>query len=47
MNTEESMLLVKFEKIKGYSSNLFDNEEWSEFYYFGIGYNLAKKENKK
>lgn len=41
---EKSILLSKFEKIKGYSSSLFDNEEWSEFDYFCIGYNLAKQD---
>ncbi len=41
---EKSILLSKYEKIKSYSSNLFDNEEWSEFDAFCIGYNLAKSE---
>jgi hypothetical protein len=41
---EKSILLSKYEKIKGYSSDLFDNEEWSEFDAFCIGYNLAKSE---
>lgn len=41
---EKSILLSKYEKIKGYSSDLFDNEEWAEFDAFCIGYNLAKSE---
>ncbi len=28
---EKSRLLTKFERVKGYSSSLFDNEEWREF----------------
>ena len=28
---EKSILLSKFEKIKGFSNNLFDNKEWAEF----------------
>lgn len=31
MELEESKILSEFEKYKGYSSNLFDNEEWREF----------------
>lgn len=38
----ESKLLSQFEKYKGYSSNLFDNEEWREFDAFKAGYNLTK-----
>ena len=38
---ERSKWLSEFEKIKGHSSGLFDNEEWSEFEYFIDGYNLA------
>lgn len=41
---EKSILLSKYEKIKGYSSGLFDNEEWVEFDAFCIGYNLAISE---
>lgn len=41
---EKSILLSKYEKIKGYSSDLFDNEEWAEFDAFCDGYNLAKSE---
>lgn len=44
---EKSILLSKFERIKGYSSNLFDCEEWSEFDSFQLGYNLAIKETNK
>ncbi len=40
-----SVLLSKFEKIKGYASNLFDNEEWNEFHYFVIGYKLHTQES--
>ena len=42
----KNILLSKYEKIKGYSSNLFDNEEWAEFDAFCQGYNLAKAELK-
>lgn len=44
---QKSILLTKFEKIKGYSSDLFDCEEWSEFDSFKLGYNLAIKETNK
>jgi len=46
MSTEKSILLSKFEKIKGYSSQLFDVEEWREFDYFIEGYKLAIQEAK-
>ena len=36
----KSKILSKFEKYKGYSSNLFDNEEWKEFDAFFAGYCL-------
>jgi hypothetical protein len=38
---EKSVLLSKYEKFKGYSSNLFNNEEWTEFDAFCKGCNLA------
>lgn len=38
-------LLIKYERIKGYSKEFFDNEEWSEFNAFCSGYNLARSEN--
>lgn len=41
---EKSILLSKYEEIKGYSNTLFDNEEWAEFDAFCVGYNLAKLE---
>lgn len=41
---EIRVLLIKYEKIKGYSSKLFDNEEWGKFNTFCIGYNLCKNE---
>lgn len=41
MKNEESVLLSKFEKIKGYSSSWFAGEEWREFDYFLEGYKLA------
>lgn len=44
MNKETSILLSKYEKIKGYSSDMFDVEEWYGFDMFCIGYNLAKQE---
>ena len=40
-------LLNKYEKIKGYPSDLFDNEEWAEFNAFCAGYNLCKFEQAK
>jgi len=40
-----SELLSEFEKYKGYSSNMFDNEEWREFDSFAQGYNVTKKES--
>lgn len=43
---QESILISKFEKYKGHSSNLFDNEEWRECDAFIAGYNIAKTENK-
>lgn len=43
---EKSILLSKFEKIRGYSSNLFAGEEWREFDYFVEGYKLALQEAK-
>ena len=42
---EEDVLLPKWEHIKGYSSDLFDNEEWAEFGSFCLGYKLAKTED--
>jgi hypothetical protein len=42
----KSIALAKYEKIKGYSSNLFDNEEWREFDAFLLGYNLKEIEDK-
>jgi hypothetical protein len=44
MEKEQSILLEKYEKIKGFSSNLFDNEEWAEFEAFCEGYKLAQNE---
>ena len=41
---DEEILLSKYEGIKQYSSDLFDNEEWSEFHAFCLGYSLAKSE---
>jgi len=34
-----SELLSEFEKYKGYSSNMFDGQEWKEFDAFAQGYN--------
>lgn len=39
MTIEQSKLLSKFEKYKGHSSDLFDNEEWAEFDAFVEGVN--------
>lgn len=41
---EKSILLSKYEEIKGFSNGLFNNEEWAEFDAFCIEYNLHKKE---
>jgi hypothetical protein len=46
MENKENLVLSKFEKIRGYSSDKFCGEEWSEFYYFQEGYKLALKEVK-
>lgn len=43
-NPDEEELLIKYENIKGYSREIFDNEEWSEFKAFCSGYNLARSE---
>jgi len=40
---EHSKLISEFEKIKGYSSNLFDNEEWAEFDAFEAGIKIKEK----
>jgi len=44
--TEEQKqnLLEKYEKIKGYSSEIFNNEEWEEFNSFCFGYFFAYEE---
>lgn len=42
MTTEESKLISAFEKYKGHSSDLFDNEEWKEFDAFKAGVELQK-----
>lgn len=39
--TEENKILSAFEKYKGYSSNMFDNEEWRECDAFGAGVKFA------
>lgn len=44
MEEEDSILLSKFEKIRGYSSDMFAGEEWREFDYFVEGYILATQE---
>jgi len=46
MSTERSILLSKFEKLKGYSSELFQAENWIEFNFFVEGYKLAIQEAK-
>jgi hypothetical protein len=46
INSEhKNMLLSKFEKIRGFSSDLFHCEDWNAFYYFCIGYDLPKEES--
>jgi len=44
MTTEESVLLSKYEKIKGYSTEKFDGDDWREFDRFEEGYKLARIE---
>ena len=41
---EKSILLGKYEKIKGYSSNLFNYHEWLQFDAFCKGYSLCRLE---
>lgn len=41
---EADRLLGEFEKLKGYSGALFDNEEWAEYDAFVDGYRFAKSE---
>jgi len=41
---ETAILLGKYEKIKGYSSERFDDEDWAEFDAFCKGYDLAQSE---
>jgi hypothetical protein len=38
---EKEIELVLFERGKGYSSELFDNEEWREYEAFKCGFNLG------
>ena len=44
---QKLVLLSKYEKIKGYSSDLFNNEEWAEFDSFCFGYLLAYEDLSK
>lgn len=44
---EKNILIIKYEKIKRFRSELFNHEEWSEFYAFCEGYNLCKEEQVK
>lgn len=44
MTTEESVLLSKYEKLRGYPTEEFDVEDWREFDRFEEGYKLARKE---
>jgi len=39
--TQNSILLGVFEKHKGYSSSVFNNEEWKEFDAFIAGFECA------
>lgn len=43
METQESKILSAFEKYKGFSSNIFDNEDWRECDAFGAGVEFALK----
>jgi hypothetical protein len=42
-STQESKILSAFEKYKGFSSNMFDNEDWRECDAFGAGVEFALK----
>lgn len=42
---ERSKILLKFEEIKGISSDSFDTRTWEDFEYFCIGYNTAHNEH--
>ena len=46
MELNEEKILKKFEKYKGYSVVLFDNEEWRESDAYEVGYNQALKDSK-
>lgn len=43
---QKSILVGLFEKYKGHSCHLFDNEEWAECDAFIEGYRIAKEELK-
>ena len=43
----KAVLLKKYETLIGYSSELFDNEEWNEFYSFCMGYILKITEDEQ
>jgi len=38
-------LLLKFEEIKGISSDSFDTRTWEDYEYFCIGYSIANNEH--
>ena len=46
MELNEEKILKKFEKYKGYSAVLFDNEEWRESDAYEVGYTQALKDSK-
>ena len=46
MELNEEKILKKFEKYKGYSAVLFDNEGWRESESYEQGYNQALKDIK-
>ncbi len=41
--SQESKILSAFEKYKGFSSNIFDGEDWKESDAFGAGVEFALK----
>lgn len=41
MTTQQSKILSQFEKYKGYSSNIFNGEDWLEFDAFKAGAEFA------
>lgn len=47
LKIEKQKLLSKYEEIIGYSSELFNCEEWSEFEAFCLGYECCQNDIKR